>query len=146
MTQTPSTKLNMSTAFHPETDGQSERAFGVFQEVIRPFVDVLQRDWDTHITQLEFSYNNTVNDSTGQTPFYIASGQHPPTVYDALHQAPCVQDAEVNTAAKYFVSEAQRAMDAARKALMDNNITLTKRLKSRRHVVYDIGDEVMFKP
>jgi hypothetical protein len=138
------TKLNISTAFHPETDGQSERAFGVFQEMIRPFVDVLQRDWDTHIAQLEFAYNNTINDSTGQTPFYVASGQHPPTLYDALRQAPSVQDAEINNAAKDFVSEAQRAMDAARKALMDTNITLTKRLnKSRRHVVYDIGDEVM---
>jgi hypothetical protein len=138
------TKLNISTAFHPETDGQSRRAFGVFQEMIRPFVDVLQRDWDTHIAQLEFAYNNTVNDSTGQTHFYVASGQHPPTLYDALRQAQSVQDAEVNTAAKYFVSEAQRAMDAARKALMDTNITLTKRInKSWRHVVYDIGDKVM---
>jgi hypothetical protein len=138
------TNLNISTAFHPETDGQSERAFGVFQEMIRPFVDVLQRDWDTHIVQLEFAYNYTVNDSTGQTPLYIASGQLHPTLYDALRQAPSVQDAEANTAAQYFVSEAQRAMDAARKALMDNNINLTKRLnKSQRHVVYDIGDEVM---
>jgi hypothetical protein len=121
----------MSTAFHPETDGQSERAFGVFQEMIRPFVDVLQRDWDKHIAQLEFAYNNTVNDSTGQTPFYIASGQHPPTLYDALCQAPSVHDAEANTVAKYFVSDAQRTMDAARKALMDNNSTLTKRLNKR---------------
>jgi Chromo (CHRromatin Organisation MOdifier) domain len=97
-----------------------------------------------HIAQLEFVYNNTLNDSTGQTPFYVASGQHSPTLYDALRQAPSVQDAEVNTAAKYFVSEPQRAMDAARKVLMDTNITLTKRLnKSRRHIVYDIGDEVM---
>jgi hypothetical protein len=82
----------------------SQRAFGVFQEMIRLFVDVLQRDWDMHIALLEFAYINTVNDSTGQTPFYVASGQHPPTLYDALRQAPSVQDAEVNTAAKYFVS------------------------------------------
>jgi hypothetical protein len=126
------TKLNMSTAFYPETDGQSERAFGVLQEMIRPFVDVLQREWDTHIAQFDFAYNNTVNDSTGQTPFYVASGQHPPTLYDALRQAPSEQDAEVNIAAKYFVSEAQRAMDAARKALLDNSITLTKRLNKSR--------------
>jgi hypothetical protein len=33
------------------------------------FVDVLQRDWDAHIAQLEFAYNNTINDSIGQTPF-----------------------------------------------------------------------------
>jgi hypothetical protein len=79
--------------------------------MIRPFVDVLQRDWDTHIAQLEFAYNNTVNDTRGKTPFYVASGQHPQTLYDALRQAPSVHDAEVNTAAKYFVSEAQRAMD-----------------------------------
>jgi Chromo (CHRromatin Organisation MOdifier) domain len=61
-----------------------------------------------------------------------------------FRQAPSVQDAEINTAAKYFVSEAQRTMDAARKALADTNVTLTKPLnQSRRHVVYNIGDEVM---
>jgi hypothetical protein len=65
------TKLNMSTAFRPEIDGQSERAFGVFHDMIRPLVDVLQRDWDTHIAQLEFAFNNTVNDSTSQTPFML---------------------------------------------------------------------------
>jgi hypothetical protein len=58
---------------------------------------VLQRDWDAHIAQLEFANNNTVNGSTGQTPFYVASSQHRPTLDDALRQAQSLQDANFNT-------------------------------------------------
>jgi hypothetical protein len=46
--------------------------------MIRPLVGVLQRDWDTHIAQIEFANNNTVNDFTGQAPFYAAYVEHPP--------------------------------------------------------------------
>jgi hypothetical protein len=70
----------MSTVFYPETDGQSECTFGVFQEMMQVLVDVLQRDWVTNIAQLEFAYNNTVNDSTYRSPLFVASGQHPPTL------------------------------------------------------------------
>jgi hypothetical protein len=53
-------------------------------------------------------------------------------------------DADVNTAAKHIVSEAQRAMNAARKVLADTFFTLTQRLnQARRHVVYNIRDEGM---
>jgi hypothetical protein len=97
-------------------------------------VDVLQRDRGTHIAQLEFAYNSTVNDSTGQAPVYVASRQLPTNCYDALLPAPSMPDADVNTAAKHIVSKAQRAMNAARKVLADTFFTLTQRLnQARRH-------------
>jgi hypothetical protein len=67
----------MFTIFYPETDGQSECTFGVFQEMMQ-VLDVLQHDWVTNIAQLEFACNNTVNDTTYQSPLFVASGQHPP--------------------------------------------------------------------
>jgi hypothetical protein len=110
-------KLKMSSAFHPETDGHSERAFGAFQEMVRALVDVLQWDWGMHIAQIEFVYNNTANDTTGLAPFYVAYGEHPPTCTTLLVKR-CLCATIISTPLpNTFVSEAQCAVDAVRKAL-----------------------------
>jgi hypothetical protein len=51
-------KLNLSTAYHPQTDGQSERTISTLEDMIRPHVCYLQTDWDQYLDQLEFAYNN----------------------------------------------------------------------------------------
>jgi transposase InsO family protein len=66
--------LNLSTAYHPETDGQTERTIGTFEDMIRPYVRYLQNDWDQYLDQLEFAYNNSEHTSHGQTPFMVAYG------------------------------------------------------------------------
>jgi hypothetical protein len=73
------TKVKMSTAFHPETDGQTERMNRTLEEMLRHYVAPDQKDWDSHLPQLEFAYNNSVHSSTKQTPFFLNTGQHPLT-------------------------------------------------------------------
>jgi hypothetical protein len=46
-------KLNLSTAYHPQTDGQSDLTIGTLENMIRPYV-YLQTDWDQYLDQLEF--------------------------------------------------------------------------------------------
>ncbi|CDF33000.1 unnamed protein product [Chondrus crispus] len=62
-------KLNISTAFHPQTDGQSERAFRTLEEMQRCLVSYTRRDWSKHLPGLEFAYNNHISDTTKQTLF-----------------------------------------------------------------------------
>jgi hypothetical protein len=69
-------QLLMSTAAHPQTDGQSEAAVKVIQKLLKPFVFQGQ-DWEELLPSLEFAYNDTVQSSTGQTPFYLNYGHHP---------------------------------------------------------------------
>ena len=87
------TKLNMSTAFHPETDGSTEVLNQVLEQYLRIFCNYQQDDWIQHVALAEFTYNNSVNSSTGMTPFFANTGHHPifdPTIIrDAL-----VPDAE----------------------------------------------------
>ena len=64
-------KLNISTTFHPQTDGQSERAFRTLQEMLRCFESYTQRDWIKHLPGLEFAYNNHISHTTKQTPFFL---------------------------------------------------------------------------
>jgi RNase H-like domain found in reverse transcriptase/Integrase zinc binding domain/Retroviral aspartyl protease/Chromo (CHRromatin Organisation MOdifier) domain len=69
------TKLTMSTAYHPQTDGQTERSNRTLEEALRAYVNWRQTDWDVHLSALEISINNARNSSTGFTPFYLNSGQ-----------------------------------------------------------------------
>lgn len=68
------TKLNMSTASHPQTDGQTERQNRTLEEAVRSYVNYKQDDWDQHLIALELAYNSSVNRSTGFTPHYLNHG------------------------------------------------------------------------
>ena len=67
----------LSTAYHPETDGQTERANGEMEQYLRSFVDYMQDDWDDWLPMAEFAANNSRNETTGTTPFLANTGQHP---------------------------------------------------------------------
>ncbi|KAJ9523295.1 hypothetical protein QJQ45_005251 [Haematococcus lacustris] len=58
------THLNMSTANHPQTDGQTERANRTLEDMLRNFVSPHHDDWDTHLTAAEFAYNSSVHAAT----------------------------------------------------------------------------------
>jgi hypothetical protein len=73
-------KLLMSTAEHPQTDGQSEATVKIVQKLIRPFA-FQEQDWETLLPSLEFAYNDTQQSTTGETPFYLNYGHHPKGTY-----------------------------------------------------------------
>jgi hypothetical protein len=73
-------KLLMSTAEHPQTDGQSEATVKIVQKLIRPFA-FQEQDWETLLPSLEFAYNDTQQSTTRQTPFYLNYGHHPRGTY-----------------------------------------------------------------
>ena len=62
-------KLNFSTAFHPQTDGQSERVIQVLEDLLRACVMDLKGNWDDHLPLVEFAYNNSFQASIGMSPF-----------------------------------------------------------------------------
>ena len=71
------TTLAMSSGFHPQTDGQTERANRTVEEIMRAYVGRRHNDWDKRLSMVEFVYNNAVHSSTGFTPFYLCYGRHP---------------------------------------------------------------------
>nr|GFA15275.1 putative reverse transcriptase domain-containing protein [Tanacetum cinerariifolium] len=62
-------KLNMSTAYHPVTDGQSERTIQTLEDMLRACVMDFGGSWDTHLPLVEFSYNNSYHKSNKCAPF-----------------------------------------------------------------------------
>jgi hypothetical protein len=73
------TQSRLSTAYHPQTDGQTERANRTLEDMLRAFVSPTPNNWDEHLAAAEFAMNNARNRSTGQTPFFLNYHRHPRT-------------------------------------------------------------------
>ncbi|KAE9033479.1 hypothetical protein PR001_g10138 [Phytophthora rubi] len=73
------TRLDMSTANHPQTDGQTERVNLVLEDILRSVCAAEPTKWSTLIPQVEFALYNAVHSSTGFTPFYLNGLRHPRT-------------------------------------------------------------------
>ncbi|RVW61725.1 Transposon Ty3-I Gag-Pol polyprotein [Vitis vinifera] len=71
------TQLNFSTAFHPQTDGQSERVIQILEDMLRACVLDFGGNWADYLPLAEFAYNNSYQSSIGMAP------------YEALYGRPC---------------------------------------------------------
>ena len=69
------TRLNFSTAFHPQTDRQSERVIQILEDMLRSCVINLEGSWDRHTTLVEFVYNNSFQSSIGMAPYEVLYGR-----------------------------------------------------------------------
>jgi hypothetical protein len=132
------TKLAMSTSFHPQTDGQTERANRSLEDMIRAYVNNKQDDWDCHLPALELATNNSKQASTGFSPFYLNFGYHPNLPVNLnVHQ-------NHNPAAKYFIDQLASDLEAAKTNLLDAQARQAKYAnQSRREVIFELGDEVL---
>lgn len=74
----------MSSAYHPQTDRQSERMDRTLKEMLRSCVDHRQSEWTHHLAALEFAYNNSVQEFTQLTSFELDLGYHPKTPFSFL--------------------------------------------------------------
>ncbi|GJS62513.1 putative reverse transcriptase domain-containing protein [Tanacetum coccineum] len=69
------TRLDMSTAYHPQTDGQSERTIQTLEDMLRACVLDFGGSWDVHLPLVEFSYNNSYHSSVRCAPFEALYGR-----------------------------------------------------------------------
>lgn len=70
-------KTNLSSAFHPQSDGQTERVNQVLEQYLRCFVNYNQDNWTELLPLAEFSYNNAKHSATQFSPFFSIYGYHP---------------------------------------------------------------------
>ena len=69
------TRLDMSTAYHPQTDGQSERTIQTLEDMLRACVVDFGNSWENHLPLVEFSYNNSYHTSIKAAPFEALYGR-----------------------------------------------------------------------
>ena len=69
------TRLHFSIAFHPQTDGQSERTIKKLEDMLRACVMEFKGSWDTHLALMEFAYKNSYQVSIEMAPFDVLYGR-----------------------------------------------------------------------
>lgn len=70
-------RQNLSTAYHPETDGQTERINQIVETYLRLYINYNQDDWVDFLPLAEFAYNNSPHSSTTESPFFLNKGFSP---------------------------------------------------------------------
>jgi Chromo (CHRromatin Organisation MOdifier) domain len=130
-------KLNMSTAFHPQTDGQSEILNQILEQFLRIFCSYHQDDWVELLPFAEFSYNNSENASTKMTPFFAVYGQHPRSIW------PSVQDKCI--AGNEFVDRLEKGREELRSTLSEARERMRKHYdkKRKQQPDFQVGDKVL---
>jgi hypothetical protein len=132
-------KQCISTSFHPQTDGQTERMNRIIEDMIRHFVGPQHDDWDRHLDAIEFAINDAWQESIQTTPFMLNYGQHP--------RRPGVPRPDMvvkNMAAEDFAIRQRKAEDTA-KVCME---AAQQRQKSyadqhRKEVQFSVGEQVL---
>ena len=136
VTELIGTKHVMSSSFHPQTDGQTERVNQTLETYIRHFVSVRLNDWDTLLSRAEYAHNAAVHSSTGQTPFYLNFGMNPRTSPGEI--------IEVHPEPAAFVERWQSALTFARNCLIAAQQRQKAYADQRRvEKVFSVGDKVL---
>ncbi|GJS95240.1 putative reverse transcriptase domain-containing protein [Tanacetum coccineum] len=134
------TRLDMSTAYHPETDGQSERTIQTLEDMLRACVIDFGNGWEGHLPLIEFSYNNSYHTSIKAAPFEALYGRkcRSPVCWAEVGDARLTGPELVHETTEKIVQIKQR-MQAARdrqKSYADVR---------RKPLEFQVGDRVMLK-
>lgn len=132
-------KLFLSSGYHPETDGQTERVNRVVGELLRARCRDREDEWDTHLGMMEFAINSAKHSSTGYTPFFLNYGHHP-------HGPEALIGKESDSgffAGRWFAEEHQAALQGARENIRLAQIKMKQQAdKHRRALYFAPGDQV----
>ncbi|KAL5543511.1 hypothetical protein UlMin_007295, partial [Ulmus minor] len=120
------TKLNFSTAFHPQTDGQSERTIQTLEDMLRACVLDFGGSWSQHLPLIEFSYNNSYQATIGMAPYEALYGRK-------LTAPEFVED---TTNAVKKIQARMKFAQSRQKSYAD---------KRRRPLEFQVGDSVFLK-
>ena len=136
------TKLAMSTAHHPQTDGQSERTNRTLEEALRAYVNYAMDDWAEHLPMLEFALNNSRQASTGESPFFMNYGQEPLTPHALL--VPAATNKSNVQATEDFLLRLQNTLHIAQDRLHEAQQRQANYAnKRRREERFKKGDKVL---
>lgn len=112
------TELRMSSAYHPESDGSTERANRTVTTMIRQCVEPAQRDWALKLPGIEFAINSARSETTGYTPFFLNSGQMPRSmIWNVQTEYPGV---------RVFAQRVQDAVMAAHDSILHARVKQTR--------------------
>jgi hypothetical protein len=135
------TSLSFSSAYHPQMDGQTEVVNRSLGDLLRSLVTEHHSQWDHILPQAEFTYNDSLNRSTGQSPFQIVYGMQPRGVSE-------LKDAEQvefrSASAEDFAEGMKELHSQIKERLQSSNQEYKRRAdQHRRELQFEVGDLIL---
>ncbi|GJT39265.1 reverse transcriptase domain-containing protein [Tanacetum coccineum] len=134
------TQVFMSTAYHPETDGQSERTIQTLEDMLRACVMDFGGSWDTHLPLVEFSYNNSYHKSIKCSPFEALYGRkcRSPVIWNEVGESQLIGPELVQETTEKIVQIRERLKTARsrQKCYAD---------RRRKPLEFQVGDRVLLR-
>ncbi|GKB46776.1 putative reverse transcriptase domain-containing protein [Tanacetum coccineum] len=134
------TNLDMSTAYHPQTDGQSERTIKTLEDMLRACVIDFKSSWDRHFPLVEFLYNNNYHASIKVVP------------YEALYRRKCRSPVSWSEVGDNQLTGPELIRDTTEKIVQIKNRLLTARSRQKSYtdkrlksLEFEVGDMVLLK-
>jgi len=131
-------QMKLSTAYHPQTDGQMERINQELEQYLRVFIDYRQEQWPDWLGTAEFAYNNKIHIATKISPFKVSYGQDPRMGFEGRRKGKY-------KAAEKFVERMKKIQEEA-KAALEKAQEEMKKFANRRQEEgeeYKVGDLVL---
>ncbi|GJY07232.1 putative reverse transcriptase domain-containing protein, partial [Tanacetum coccineum] len=134
------TQLDMSTTYHPETDGQSERTIQTLEDMLRACVIDFGKGWEKHLPLVEFSYNNSYHASIKAAPFEALYGRkcRSPVCWAEVGDVQLTGPEIIHETTEKIVQIRQRLQAARDRQRSYANIR-------RKPLEFQVGDRVMLK-
>jgi hypothetical protein len=130
----------MSTAYHPQTDGQSERTIQTIEDMLRVCALDFEGSWDEHLPLVEFSYNNSYHASIGMPPYEALYGRkcRSPVYWDEV--------GEKKLLGPELIQQTKEAVELIQKRLIAAQNRQRKYAdKSRKDIEFEKGEAVLLK-
>ncbi|GKD72735.1 hypothetical protein Tco_1331017, partial [Tanacetum coccineum] len=134
------TRLDLSTAYHPETDGQSERTIQTLEDMLRACAIDFGGNWDTHLLLVEFSYNNSYHSSVKCAPYEALYGRkcRTPIAWAEVGESKLIGPKIIQETTDKIVQIKERLKTTRdrKKSYADNR---------RKPLEFSVGDKVLLK-
>ena len=139
-------KQKLSTAYHPQTDGNTEVLNQYIDQRLRPFVNHFQDNWSTLLPAMDFAQATLTHESTGMSPFQLEFGYSPRLHFDwkeRTTESPTVRESLAREEAQVFASRAHKAVVWAKENIQKAQDKQAKQAnKHRREPDFTVGDMV----
>jgi hypothetical protein len=130
-----------SSVYHPQTDGQTEVVNRSLGDLLRSLVTEHHSQWDHILPQAEFAYNDSVNQSTGKSPFQVVYGMQPRGISE-------LRDSEQTATRSASAQEFAEAMKELHSQVKERRLKSSQEYKRRadqhrRQLQFEVGDLVL---
>ncbi len=132
----------LSTSFHPQTDGQTERSNRTLETILRNFVNQRNNNWDEFLATTEIAINNSKQASTKFSPFYLNHGYHMKLPFLNHTQSGAIASSSVPAADVMFKSISQAIEQATENLKKAQETQSFHANKKRRDEQFTVGEKV----